>query len=83
MFSDTDIAAAIAYNNAEKPNFGTHNAFVFPFIDITKNGAIRFDVRHCHITALNEIMERKLLTEADFAQFKKQVKAAIKQTATT
>lgn len=72
MFSDTDIAAAIAYNDAA----------VFAFYAATKSGSIRFDLRNLHVTALNEIMQRKLLSEADFAQFKKQVKAAIKQTAT-
>lgn len=70
MFSNTDIAAAIAYNNTA----------VIAFFDRTKNGAIRFDVRNMHVTALNNIMQTKLITEADFAQFKKQIKAAIKNT---
>lgn len=70
MFSNTDIAAAIAYNSAA----------VFTFYDRTKSGAIRFDLRNLHIAELNKLMERKLLSEADVAQFKKQVRAAIKST---
>lgn len=68
MFSNTDIAAAIAYNSTA----------VFAFYATTKSGAIRFDLRNLHVTALNALMQRKLLTQADVAQFKKQVKAAIK-----
>jgi len=71
MFSDTDIAAAIAYNSAA----------VFTFYDRTKSGAIRFDLRNLHVTALNNLMQRKLLSEADVAQFKKQIRAAIKECA--
>lgn len=71
MFSNTDIAAAIAYNSTA----------VFTFYDRTKSGAIRFDLRNLHVTALNKLMQRKLLTQADVAQFKKQVKAAIKECA--
>jgi hypothetical protein len=70
MFTETDIAAAIAYNSTA----------VFTFYDRTKSGAIRFDVRNLHVTELNKLMQRKLLTEADFAQFKKQIRSAIKST---
>ena len=70
MFSNTDIAAAIAYNNTA----------VISFYDVAKNGAVRFDVRNMHVTALNNIMQTKLITAKDFAQFKKQIKAAIKNT---
>lgn len=71
MFSNTDIAAAIAYNGTA----------VFSFYAATKSGAIRFDLRNLHVTALNNLMQRKLLTQADVAQFKKQVRAAIKESA--
>lgn len=71
MFSTTDIAAAIAYNGTA----------VFSFYDRTKSGAIRFDLRNLHVTALNQLMQRKLLSEADLAQFKKQMRTAIKECA--
>jgi len=70
MFSQADVDTALNYSD---------NIAVFSMYDRNKSGQIRFDVRNMHVNELNNLLTKKIESQADLEALKKQMRKQIKQ----
>ena len=66
MFTQADVNAVIAHNNSLKIKIFT-----------VKNNKVRWDLRNGELAYLNSVLSKQIVTQNDFAQLKKQVRATL------